>query len=95
MDFVVSNKIKGVENKEAFLLSIGYTTPTNLYKIENGSQSFRIEHLINCCKVYGVDANYLLVKSHIQMIVNSSKVSAIANLEMAVRNVKEYVKSIK
>lgn len=89
LDFVVKNNIKKVKTEGEFLKSIGYDNINNVALVRKGTQSFRIEHLVKLCAVYGIDANYLLSKHHLPMTANNKKTDAITYLKQAVRMIEE------
>lgn len=58
-EYVIENKVKNITSMTAWCEAIGFTH-NNINNVKKGTQSFRIEHVIQCCKVFNIDANYLM-----------------------------------
>lgn len=92
MEFVVKNKINGIEDDKTFLLSIEYDNPNNITLIKQGTQSFRIKHLQNVCKVYNIDGTFLLNRNYKKMQSTTGKINVLQNLKEAVKMVEQHLK---
>ena len=73
MDYIVSNKINGIDSDAAFLRSIKFINIYNVYKIKKGTQGFRPEHFEATCKVYNVDMNYIFNEKHLFMFLQNDR----------------------
>jgi hypothetical protein len=70
MDYLIKT---GAEDSQAgFFYNIGFSR-NNFVKIKSGAQGFRVDHYVNACDVYGIDANYFLKQSHTKMFPGSYK----------------------
>lgn len=87
-DYVITNKINGITTNTEFLKSIGFVNVNNYSAIAKGKYSFTIYQLMTACKVYGVDANFLLVESCTNMFAVEKEVNPIRQLTDAVQRVK-------
>lgn len=95
MDFVISNKVKGVGTKGAFFKSLGFVNAGNLSQIKKGLHSFRNEHLMKAVKVYNVDANFFLDETHYAMLKVNEKKTPLQLLNEAVKVVSLALKEAK
>jgi len=75
MKYVLGKKGENTEASNAFLKSIGYTSPANLYKIKNGTSNFDIRSIYLAIKVYGVDPRFFFDEKA-PMFSNYKKASA-------------------
>jgi len=90
MDFVVKNRIQGVKSEKDFLISIDYSMGYAV-NVKKGQQSFRCKHAAKIVEVYGVDANYLLKKSHLKMFPDENVLTPIDSLKSAVTTIQSYL----
>lgn len=83
LQYLVDNKINGIQNMVQALASIGYTS-NNKTNLRKGGQGFRIIYYQNACDIYGADMNFFFVKSHLQMFRDEVKQTPIHKLKEAV-----------
>lgn len=86
MKYVISNGIKDIHTKTAFMQAIGFSSAANLSQIKTGIQSFRLEHIQAACKLFKLDANYF-VDSSCTLMNRGKKSSAMQQLREAVQAV--------
>lgn len=84
MEFVVNNKILGIENEKQFAERIEYSHVSNLWAIKNGTQSFTIQHIISTVQTFHVDANFFFLKESTQMFIPKVEMSPLMVLKEAV-----------
>lgn len=93
MDYIAANRIKGIASRKVFAETIGYLF-TNLSNIRTGGQSFGIDHISECCKIYNVSADYIFGFTN-DMFRNGTSLPAISRLKDAVREIEEELKNKK
>ena len=86
MKYVISNGIKDIHTKTAFMQAIGFSSAANLSQIKTGAQSFRLEHIQAACKLFKLDANYFL-DDKCTLMTRGKKSSAMQQLKEAVQAV--------
>lgn len=87
MKYVISNGIKDISTKTAFMQAIGFSSAANLTQIKTGIQSFRLEHIQAACRLFKLDANYFLDDKCTSMFKQGKKSSAMQQLKEAVQAV--------
>lgn len=84
MDYCIANKVKGIKSESEFLQRIGYKYVSNETQIRKGVRGFRIEHISQCCIVFGLDANFIINPAHKQMFPKEKSQSPLTQLLQAV-----------
>lgn len=94
MDFIIANRIQGVNNETTFLLTINYNSPKNLKLIRDEVQSFQLEHLQNLCTMFSVNADFLLNSTCNTMFTELDKTTPLHRLKVAVKELDIFMKEI-
>ena len=69
MRYVIFNRIEGIDSETKFIVRIANVTKrNNLHLIYKGKQSFVAADMQMCCTIFGIDGNFLLVESHLNML---------------------------
>lgn len=65
MEYVIDTGLQ--KYKRGFFQSIGMLGANNLWQIKNGGK-VRLNHIIQACEVYGLDANWFVYEDHTTMM---------------------------
>lgn len=95
MEFVIANKIQGVDSKDGFFKSIGLSNANNYHQIRYVNRSFTIDDAYNAITQYGIDANFLFKKDHLQIYQVNKPLAPLLQLKSAVAMVSQQYASLK
>jgi hypothetical protein len=89
MEYVMqSDKYPKIKKESDFLITIGFTA-ANLWNLKHANytgkpQSFTWIQVAAACKVYGVDANWLIDEDYTEMFRKDRPMDVVSNLTSAV-----------
>ncbi len=88
MEYVMQSDRYKVDSETDFLNSIGFN-PANLWNLKNGVNkgkptSFTLSQITAAYKIYGVDANWFVDETHIEMLRKDKPVDIISALTSTV-----------
>lgn len=88
MRWAISGNVRGIKDLTGFFREIKSEEKIkNITNLKNGKTGFTVEDITNCCKVFGIDANFFFVETHTVMMRPKIKTSPFQQLLQAVQRI--------